>query len=307
MLPERSAPIPGRSNVHRPVAPKPPQHHRPSPASQYPSLLEEPSAVGRSDIAAPRNGRAPHLHLPTGAPDCFIARVKPKRLPRPPYNPGVRDLVQRKRAGACPLSKDAAARGFAGWHENGYLPHRDEPGLIQFVTFRLADSFPASLRAEWQNLLEIEDERKRRIELEKYLDLGRGECFLRRKEIAGVVENSLRLFHGDRYELRAWVVMPNHVHVLFKVDSVPMSKLVGVWKGFMANNANKLLGRKGQLWQDDYWDTYMRDAGHEQRTRRYIENNPLKAGLAKAATEWPWSSARYRDEYTVLRLPERMG
>ena len=68
--------------------------------------------------------------------------------------------------------------GFRGWHERGYLPHRDEPGLTQFVTFHLADSLPASLRHEWAALLEIEDDRRRRQSYEAYLDKGRGECVL---------------------------------------------------------------------------------------------------------------------------------
>jgi putative transposase len=229
--------------------------------------------------------------------------VKAKRLRRPPYNPGLRDLIQRKGAGTTPAPKTATAQGFAGWHEGGYLPHRDEPGLVQFVTFRLADAFPESLRAEWQELLEIENERKRRIELEKYLDLGRGECHLRRPEIGGLMEDSLRHFHGQRYDLRAWAIMPNHVHVLFRVDSVPMAELVDAWKGFTAKAANKLLGRRGQFWQENYWDTYMRDSGHEQRTRLYVENNPVKARLAKSRRDWPWTSARFRDEFEVLQMP----
>jgi len=92
----------------------------------------------------------------------------------------MRDLVEGKRAWSHPLTKDDIERGFRGWHENGYLLHRDEPGLIQFVTFRLADAFPEKLRSEWEMLLKIEDDRKRRIELEDYLDKGRGECLLRR-------------------------------------------------------------------------------------------------------------------------------
>src|SRR5436190_5429166 len=107
-----------------------------------------------------------------------------QKLPSPPYNPGVRDLVWGKRAWSRPVSLEDLKRGFLGWHENGYLPHRDEPGLVQFVTFRLADAFPQELRSEWEALLNIEDDRKRRIELENYLDKGRGECHLRRPAIS---------------------------------------------------------------------------------------------------------------------------
>ena len=229
--------------------------------------------------------------------------MKAKRLPSPPYNPGVHALVQGKRAGSRPLPKDEIERGFLGWHENGYLPHRDEPGLIQFVTFRLADAFPAELRPEWEGLLKIEDDRQRRIKLEAYLDLGRGECHLRRADLAAMVEGSLLFRHGLHYELRAWVIMPNHVHLLFRVQDVPMWQLVDAWKGFTAKAANRLLGRKGRFWQEGYWDTYMRDDEHEARARRYIENNPTKAKLAAFARDWPWSSARFRDAYERLCLP----
>ena len=226
-----------------------------------------------------------------------------KKLPIPPRNPGVRDLVCRKRASSRPLPEEDLKRGFFGWHENGYLPHRDEPGLVQFVTFRLADAFPQELRAEWQVLLDIENDRKRRIELEKYLDKARGACHLRRPAIAKIVEDSLRFRHGTHYDLRAWVIMPNHVHLLFQVLDIPMSELVEAWKGFTAKEANRVLGRKGQFWQEGYWDTYMRDAAQEQKARLYIENNPTKAGLVALRKDWPWSSSRFRDAYERLALP----
>lgn len=231
--------------------------------------------------------------------------MKPNRLPSPPRNPGVRDLVAGKRAGSRPLAQEDIERGFLGWHENGYLPHRDEPGLIQFVTFRLADAFPAELRSEWEALLKIEDDRKRRIELEAYLDRGRGECHLRRADIAALVEGSLQFRHGVQYDLRAWVIMPNHVHLLFQVQDVPMSQLMDAWKGYTAKEANKILGRQGQFWQEGYWDTYMRDEAHETKARRYIENNPTKAKLVAEPKDWPWSSARFRDEYERLCLPPK--
>ena len=229
--------------------------------------------------------------------------MKPKRWPSPPFNSGVRDLVRNKRARARPLAEEEIDRGFLGWHENGYLPHRDEPGLIQFVTFRLLDAFPAHLRSEWEALLKIEDDRKRRIELEAYLDKGRGACHLRRLEIANVVEASLLFRHNLQYELRAWVIMPNHVHLLFLVQDVPMWQLMDAWKGYTAKQANQILRCKGQFWQDGYWDTYVRDGAHELRTRRYIENNPTKAKLVASPKEWLWSSARFRDGYERLCIP----
>jgi REP element-mobilizing transposase RayT len=96
--------------------------------------------------------------------------------------------------------------------------------------------------------------------------------------------------------------MPNHVHILFKVGAVPMSEIVGSWKKHTGRLANKSLGKEGAFWAEGYFDTFMRDAEHEQRTIRYIENNPTKAKLVLGPKEWPWSSARFRDEMDVLRL-----
>jgi putative transposase len=203
------------------------------------------------------------------------------------------------------LTRDEIDRGFLGWHENGYLPHRDEPGLIQFVTFRLVDAFPAELRSEWEALLKIEDDRTRRIELEAYLDKGRGECHLRRADIAAEVEGSLLFRHGAQYDMRAWAIMPNHVHLLFLVQDVPMWQLLEAWKGYTAKAANKILGHEGAFWQLGYWDTYMRDSQHELKSRRYIENNPAKAKLVASPKEWPWGSARFRDSHERLCLPPR--
>jgi menaquinone-specific isochorismate synthase/putative DNA methylase len=219
----------------------------------------------------------------------------------PPHNSGAREFVSGKRKSSPPNREDAML-GFRGWNERGYLPHRDEPGLTQFVTFHLADSFPATLRSEWEAMLQIEDDRERRLQLENYLDRGRGECHLRQADIAELVEIALLFRHAKDYELNAWVLMPNHLHVLFTVRSVPMSRTVENWKKFTAHEANKLLQRHGKFWADDYWDIYMRDDAHELKTRRYIENNPVKARLVREPEQWPWSSARFRDKNGRLCL-----
>ena len=200
------------------------------------------------------------------------------------------------------MSREKAMRGFRGWSERGYLPHRDEPGLTQFVTFHLSDSFPTALRSEWEALLKIEANRERRLRLEKYLDQGRGECCLRRPDIGRMVEDALRFHHSQRYDLRAWVVMPNHLHFLVKVGETPLSKIVKELKRYTSREANKILRRTGAFWCEDFFDTYMRDAQHELKARRYIENNPVKALLVREPKEWLWSSARFRDENGNLRL-----
>lgn len=214
------------------------------------------------------------------------------RRPGPPPHPEVRRIVQRQREVSQNPTRDEQIAGFRGWNERGYLSHRDEPGLTQFVTFRLSDSFPLELRDEWEKLLCIEDDRERRTQVEAWLDLGHGACHLRDERIAQFVEEALRKFDGQRYRLLAFVLMPNHVHVLFEVGEVPMAKVVQSWKQFTATRVNKLLGQTGAFWQSDYWDTYMRDAEHEERTIRYIRNNPVKAGLVNEWQQWPWTYVR---------------
>src|SRR5437773_5550295 len=72
----------------------------------------------------------------------------------------LRQLVSEKNRWFRPLTVEEKALGFLGWHARGYLPHCDYPGLVQFLTFRLADSRPASRRGEWEHLLAIEDNRE---------------------------------------------------------------------------------------------------------------------------------------------------
>ena len=207
----------------------------------------------------------------------------------PPRRPEVRKVVRRQRHVTGDSSAGEKRSGFRGWHERGYVPHRDEPGLAQFVTFRLADSFPSALRDEWERLLKIEDDRKRRIELEAWLDLGKGECWLRDQRVAGVVAERLRSMEGAI----AWTLMPNHVHLLFRTGDQPMAKDLQRLKGSTSREANRILGREGRpFWQKDYWDTFMRDREHIETTIRYIRGNPVKAGLVNAWKDWPWTFVR---------------
>lgn len=234
------------------------------------------------------------------------------------------ELIADKNRWSCPLTDEETALGFLGWHERGYLPHCDFPNLVQFVTFRLEDSMPASRRGEWEQLLKIEDIREKRLKLEDYLDRGIGKCYLRDARIAKIVEEALLHFHGGHYELLAWCVMPNHVHVLVDVRMIPLWKIVQNWKVHSAQEAGRLLrverraparqvSRKvvdepsrcsalRPFWQREYWDTFMRDEEQERKAVRYIENNPVKAKLCREPKQWPFSSARFRDEYGRLAI-----
>ncbi len=96
--------------------------------------------------------------------------------------------------------------------------------------------------------------------------------------------------------------MPNHLHFLVKIGEAPLAKIAKGLKRYTAREANKLLRRTGEFWFADHFDVYMRDAEHELKTRRYIENNPVRALLVREPKEWPWSSARFCDEYGELRV-----
>ena len=185
-------------------------------------------------------------------------------------------------------------RGYSD--RRGYLPHLDLP-LTQFVTFRLHDSFPAPLLDRWRQDLAVLDEDERRREgyrrTEAYVDAGHGACWLRRPEIAGIVEEALRFNDGVRYDLIAWTLMPNHVHLLARIrEGHPLPKTVQTWKARSARRANEILGRSGPFWYRDYYDRYIRDEAHLANCLRYIDMNPVKAGLCSTPAEWPWGSAR---------------
>jgi len=119
-----------------------------------------------------------------------------------------------------------------------------------------------------------------------------GPLFLRRPEIAEMMVAALE--HGEhelhRYQLHAYVVMPNHVHLL-ATPHVLSSKWLGPLKGFTAHQANLLLGTHGPFWQEESFDRLVRSGEQFDRIRAYIEQNPVKAGLAPTAEEFPWSSA----------------
>jgi putative DNA methylase len=230
-------------------------------------------------------------------------RFEPAPRPgsRPPGRIDLRRLVEGKRTGTAPLNTETQRRGFRGWHERGYLPHFDAPHVTQFVTFMLADSFPVTRRPEWEPILQEPDESLRRRKLEAWLDRGHGECWLRQARVATLVDQALRHVDGSDYRLHAWVLMPNHVHLVVEVWETPLARLVKRWKGATAHAANEILGRRRNFWQEDYFDTKIRDAAHRAQAIRYVEQNPTRAKLVRDAREWLWCSARLRDEYQ--RLP----
>jgi len=124
-----------------------------------------------------------------------------------------------------------------GWHSRGYLPHVDAEGLIQHITFHLADSLPTGAMAQLEQSIatmpEGQQKRQRRERYQALLDAGHGSCVLGEAEPARLVQDALLHFDGERYRLLAWVVMPNHVHVLIEPASgCRVAKIVQSWKSF---------------------------------------------------------------------------
>jgi len=187
--------------------------------------------------------------------------------------------------------------------QGAYLPHWTREGGIYFVTFRLADSLPQSAVKAWK--LEREEltrrarqqgrpltsvEQKRLQELfsekvEKHLDAGMGSCWMKRPEIAGLVQSALRHFDGQRYTLLAWCVMPNHVHVVFKpAGDHELDKILHSWKSFTAHQAVKLYQAPAPFWQPEYYDHLIRDEEDLLHAIEYTLYNPASAGLRN----WRW-------------------
>ncbi len=230
-----------------------------------------------------------------------MIEIPPKFAGRPPVNPASRKEMlfpspptlfsssQQNDSPLPPVPPDA-------WRSRGYLPHFERAGAVQAVTFRLADSLPQAVLDQWEGELASLAPDRRQSEREKriaaWIDRGAGECHLKDPRIAEMVEQALLHFDGERYRLIAWCLMPNHVHALIEtLPGHPLSEVLHSWKSFTAKQANRLLGRTGPFWQTEYHDRFIRDDAHFANAKRYIEENPLRAGLVAAAGEWRWSSA----------------
>ena len=180
--------------------------------------------------------------------------------------------------------------------EGAFLPHWTAEGATYFVTFRLDDAVPASKREEWKHKREafrqLEAEGKTHVResleyqkafsenVDAYLDAGNGSCLLRDPRAAEIVANALRHFDGERYELLAWVVMPNHVHAVVRpLSGHELPQVLHSWKSFTAHAINKALNRTGDVWMDESYDHLVRDETDFDRVVAYTLANPEKASL----------------------------
>jgi REP element-mobilizing transposase RayT len=184
-------------------------------------------------------------------------------------------------------------------------------GGTYFIVFRQHGSLPRELirrlKAEREAILQKALAAKRPLtwneqeelfqwysnRVDAYLDAGRGKCYLKRPDLAEIVAGSLKFFDRERYDLRAWVVMPNHAHVV--VQPRPphiLSEILHGWKSFSSHKINELLPRKVvPFWQDESYDHLIRNDNDLHRCVHYTLMNPVNAGLCAEPQLWPWSSA----------------
>jgi len=198
-----------------------------------------------------------------------------------------------------------------------HLPHQVPDGVPIFLTWNLKGAVPREvaerLRREREHLLREpsqmgESPRDRALrhgkllfaKADNFLDSAEtGPLHLKNPAAAKIVEDSILFGVAERYQLFAWCVMANHVHLLL----TPLWKLPKVTKGlkgYTAREINRLQNEIGRtFWQDESFDHWVRDEEELLRIIAYIENNPVKAGLCLRPQDWPWSSARFREGWPV--------
>jgi REP element-mobilizing transposase RayT len=263
------------------------------PLIEIPPMFPWQRSVDASSNARPQGkqdaGGTPALQEAKSNSEARASRPQPE--PPPGATQPLQELTPpaEQDARRTPARQEAAHRE---WHSRGYLPHFDHPGLIQAITFRLADSIPSVLLEAWHGSID----REHRKRADEFLDSGHGNCAMRDPRIARIARDTLFHFDGSRYRLLAWVIMPNHIHVLIEtIAGHPLDRVVHSWKSYIAKEANKVLGRTGAFWSSDYFDRYIRDADHFEQAVAYIHENPVKAGLVSRSTDWPWGSAGAQD------------
>ena len=170
-----------------------------------------------------------------------------------------------------------------------YLPHWHQDGKYVFVTFRLYDSLPQEklqwLYEEKESWLKRHPQpwdkktTKEYIDkfgkaVDKWLDTNYGECLLKKTSNRKIVEDALLFFDGKRYELIASVVMPNHVHMLIKLnEGHKLIEIMRSIKSYTAKKINENENRTGPVWQSESYDRLIRDQKHFDNVVRYIIAN----------------------------------
>lgn len=211
-----------------------------------------------------------------------------------------------------------------------YLPHWRMDCGTYAVTFRQADALPLaalnhyretrdailekikilqgldSSRSQISQLMELRDElgQIQTEVIDPALNRGHGSCLFQNPENAELLKNALRHFDGERYDLLAWCVMPNHAHVVLKTRAgEDLEKILHSWKSFTSHEINKRNGTSGTIWQKESYDHLIRDGDDLRNQVEYVLDNPVKAGLG----DWEWVGNAYgrvsagRQEHSLPR------
>jgi len=183
------------------------------------------------------------------------------------------------------------------------LPHWDIDNATYFVTCCLAGSLPArgllpGRRSKPSRRRALQSAGERFAAWDALLDTESAVAWLVDPALAAIVQESILSGAGDRYQLTAYVVMPSHVHWVFRPletmhsnGTWPRSRILASFKRSTALACNRLLGRQGDFWQAESYDRVVRNGEELARTVRYIERNPVRAGLCRESHEWRFSSA----------------
>ena len=169
-----------------------------------------------------------------------------------------------------------------------HLPHLYVMEQPLFVTFRLHGSLPPGRQFPKESM----SSGKAFVCMDRLLDSHRfSPRYLQAPGIAQCVVDAIQQGGRNGYTLHAWVVMPNHVHLLI-TPRTDVAKLLQKLKGSTARQANQLLGRSGTaFWQEESYDRLVRNSQEFGSIETYIVQNPVQAGLVQSAEEYAWSSA----------------
>lgn len=196
------------------------------------------------------------------------------------------------------------------------LPHLDVPGGTYFITFCLTGSLPsmgyASIARRWRERAmkspppgmsvpswRYECASAAFLEVDSLLDGASAARWLADPRLSGIVESCLRHWDGLRYRVVAYVVMPSHCHIVIDTSGYgagaghesSRQRIMHSIKRRSAQECNRLLGRRGALWQAESYDRVVRDLDELERIVSYVEWNPVKAGLCERPDMWRFSSA----------------
>ncbi|MEI7645112.1 MAG: DUF1156 domain-containing protein [Chloroflexales bacterium] len=262
-----------------------------APTPEHEAIAKQAKPTWQPDVAMPENPRwfSPPFYGLLTFGDLFTPRQLVALNTFSELVQEARERVREDSLGA------RASRPRTTWHRT-HLPHFEAGNVAQHITFRLADSLPSAVLVGWESELAQLTETKRDVErrkrIETYLDQGHGSCALRDPRIATIVADALSYFDGTRYQLHEWVIMPNHVHVLMTpLYENSLSSILHSWKSFTAKQANRILGRTGAFWQEDYFDRVIRNERHWDAAVAYVRENPVKVGLCATPEGWRFGSA----------------